>query len=198
MENKSAWQTIRENIKISAKESICYCELKKHKPWFDKGWLKLLDQSKQAKLQWLQEPSEISGDNPNNVRREASRRFSNKKRKYLQDKINELAMNSKNMNIRDLYRGINEFKKGYKPINNLVKDENGDLLADSHNILNGWKDCFSQLLNARNVSDVRQIEVHRAEPLVPRPSGHELEIAIGKLKSLGSDQILEKLIKAGS
>jgi hypothetical protein len=29
---------------------------------------------------------------------------------YLKDKINELAMNSKNKNIRDLYRVINEFK----------------------------------------------------------------------------------------
>jgi hypothetical protein len=35
-----------------------------------------------------------------------------------------------------MFRGINEFKKGYQPINNLVKDENGDLLADSHNTLN--------------------------------------------------------------
>jgi hypothetical protein len=27
-------------------------------------------------------------------------------------------------------------KRGYQPRSNLVKDENGDLLADSHNILN--------------------------------------------------------------
>jgi hypothetical protein len=40
--------------------------------------------------------------------------------------------NSKNKNIRDLYRGINEFKKGYQPTSNLGNDENGDLLADSH------------------------------------------------------------------
>jgi hypothetical protein len=31
-------------------------------------------------------------------------------------------------------RGINEFKRLYQPRNNLVKDENGDLLADFHNI----------------------------------------------------------------
>jgi hypothetical protein len=29
----------------------------------------------------------------------------------------------------------------------LVKDENGDLLADSHNILNSWKNYVCQLLN---------------------------------------------------
>jgi hypothetical protein len=54
----------------------------------------------------LQDPSEINGDNLNNVRREARRHFRNKKREYLKDKINELTTNSKNKNIRDLYRRI--------------------------------------------------------------------------------------------
>jgi hypothetical protein len=63
-------------------------------------------------LQSLQDPSEINGDNLKIVRREASRYFRNKMREYLKDEINELATNSKK-NIRDLYRGINEFKKGY-------------------------------------------------------------------------------------
>jgi hypothetical protein len=54
-----------------------------------------------------------------------------KKGECLKDKINELATNSKNKNIRDLFRGINEFKSGYQPRNNLVKD-NDDMLADSH------------------------------------------------------------------
>jgi hypothetical protein len=48
--------------------------------------------------------------------------------------------------MRDLYSEINEFKRGYQPRNNLLKDENGDLLANSHNILNRWKKYFSQLL----------------------------------------------------
>jgi hypothetical protein len=85
--------------------------------------MKFCKQSKQTKLQWLQDPNEINGDKLNNVRHEASRHFRNKKREYLKDKINELATNSKNRNIRDLYRGINKFKRGYQPRNNLVKDE---------------------------------------------------------------------------
>jgi hypothetical protein len=67
-------------------------------------------------------------------------------------------MNSTNKKIRDLYRGINEFKRGYQPRNNLVKDENGNL-ADSYNIINKWKNYFSQLLNVHNISDIRQTEV---------------------------------------
>jgi hypothetical protein len=107
VEINSAWEMIRENINISAKESLGYFEVKKHKPWFDERCSKLLDQRKQPKLQWLQDPSEINGDSLNNVRREASRHFRNKRREYLKDKTNELAVNSKNKNIRDLYRGTN-------------------------------------------------------------------------------------------
>jgi hypothetical protein len=73
-----------------------------------------------------------------------------------------------------------------------VKDENGDLLADYQNILNRWKKYFCQLLNVHIVSDVRQIEVYTAEPLVP-------EIAIANLenyKSPGSDEIPAELIQA--
>jgi hypothetical protein len=133
VEINSAWEMIRKNINISAKESLGCFEVKKHKPWFNEECSKLLDQRKQAKLQWLQDPSEINGINLNNVRCEARRYFRNKKREYVRDKINELATNSKNKNIRDLYRVISEFKRGYQPRNNLLKGD-GDLLADSHNI----------------------------------------------------------------
>jgi hypothetical protein len=74
----------------------------------------------------------------------------------MRDKINEFATNTKNKKVSDLYGRINEFKWGYQPRNNLVTDENGDLLADSHSSLNRWKNYFSQLLNVHNVSDVKQ------------------------------------------
>jgi hypothetical protein len=58
-----------------------------------------------------------------------------------------------------------------------VKDENDDLLADFHNILKKWKNYFSQLLNVHDVNDIRQIEVHMAEPLVPGPSRLQVQIS---------------------
>jgi hypothetical protein len=91
--------------------------------------------NKQAKLQWLQDPSEANEDNLSEVRRKACRHFRNKKREYLKHKINEPESSSQNKNMRDVYRGINEFKKGYQPRTNLAKDERGDLLADPHKIL---------------------------------------------------------------
>ena len=43
--------------------------------------------------------------------------------------------NNKINNVRDMYRGINDFKKGYQPRTTIVKDEKGDLVADSHSIM---------------------------------------------------------------
>ena len=100
-----------------------------------------------------------------------------------------------------MFRGISDFKKVYQPRTNIVKDENGNLVADSYSILAGWRNYFSQLLNVHGVNDVRQTEIHTAEPLVPEPSACEVELAIEKLKSHkspGIDQIPVELIKAGS
>jgi hypothetical protein len=98
----------------------------------------------------------------------------NRKREHLKDKINKLATDSKNKNIRALNRGINKFKRGSQPRS---KDENVDLLTYSHNILNRWKN-FSHLLNVHGVSDVRQIEIHTAERLVPDPSPLKLKLLL--------------------
>jgi hypothetical protein len=92
VEVSNRFAALQEYKNFSQRESRLL-ELKKHMPWFDEECSKLLDQRKQAKLQWLQDPSEINGDNLNNERREASRYLRNKKMEYLKDKINELAMN---------------------------------------------------------------------------------------------------------
>ena len=64
---------------------------------------------------WLQDANQSNADNLNNVRSEVIRHFMNKKKEYLKDKIDELGTNSKTKSIRDLYRGVNDFKNGYQP-----------------------------------------------------------------------------------
>jgi hypothetical protein len=66
--------------------------------------------------------------------------------------------------------------------------------------LNKWKNFFNQVLNVHGLHDVSQLDLHTAEPLVPEPSLVEVEVAVRKLKSyksLGTDQILAGLFKAG-
>jgi hypothetical protein len=52
------WESMRENMKASAIESLGYCEFKQHNPRFDEECSKLLHERKEAKMQWLQNPSQ--------------------------------------------------------------------------------------------------------------------------------------------
>ena len=45
-----AWENIKENIKISAKEGLSLYKLKQYKAWFDEECLHFFDQRKQAKM----------------------------------------------------------------------------------------------------------------------------------------------------
>jgi len=63
-----SWESIEEKIKTSAKDSLVLQELKLHKPLFDEECLGILDQRKQAKMQWIQDPKQSNIDNLDNVR----------------------------------------------------------------------------------------------------------------------------------
>ena len=88
-------ENIKENIQTSAKESLGLQELNQNKPWFDEECLGFLVQSKRAKMQWIQDPSQNNVDIQNDVRREVSRHFRDKKQAYLRAEIEELETNSK-------------------------------------------------------------------------------------------------------
>ena len=53
-----AWENIKENVKISAKEILGLYELKQHTPCFDEESLGFLNQRKQSKMQWVQDPNQ--------------------------------------------------------------------------------------------------------------------------------------------
>jgi hypothetical protein len=124
----------------------------------------------------------------------------NKKKEYLKAKIEEHEINSEVQFNRDYYRGISDFKKGYQPRTNIIKDEKGDLVTDSHSILARWRIPFSQLFNVHGVNDIRQKEILTAEPLVPEPNAFEVEMAVGKLKDTNHWVLIksqQKRIKQG-
>ena len=75
-----------------------------------------------------------------------------------------------------MYRGINDFKKGYQPRTNTVKGVECNLVADSYSIVARWRKYFSQLLNVFGVVDVRHTEIYTAETLVPGPSAFDFEL----------------------
>jgi hypothetical protein len=96
-----AWGNIKDERKISAKDSLGLYELKQDKPWFREESLDLLDQRTWAKMQCYR------------IQIIASRHFRNKKDEYLIANIDELETNCMIRGIRYFYRSINDFKMGY-------------------------------------------------------------------------------------
>ena len=107
------WVKIRDSIKASAKEKVGILETIRNKPWFDEECSELANKRKQTKLLWLQSPNNQTAEDFSNVRRDTGGSFRKKKRNYMKAKVNKLEENSKNKNIQEMYKGVNEIKMGY-------------------------------------------------------------------------------------
>ena len=81
-----------------------------------------------------------------------------------------------------MYKGINEFKKGYQPRAYVIKKHDGSIVADTTSMLSRWKQFFSNLLNVNHITSHGGSEVDTAEPDISEPSLIEVEHAIEKLK----------------
>jgi hypothetical protein len=64
------------------------------------------------------------------------------------------------------------------------------ICSQIQSVLDRWKNFFNQVVNVHGVHDVRQMDIHMAEPLVPEPSLVEVEIAIEKLKGINSQVLI--------
>ena len=61
----------------------------------------------------------------------------------MNEKVNKLEENSKNKNIWEMYKGINEFKKGYQPRAYVIKKDDGTIVADTTSILSRWNSSIA-------------------------------------------------------
>jgi hypothetical protein len=84
------------------------------------------------------------------------------------------------------YRGVNDFKKGYQPRTNIVKDKKGGFVADSHRSFARWRNHLSYVECTLHGDGVRRTEIQTAELLVPESSAFEVAMAVCKLKRHGS------------
>jgi hypothetical protein len=137
-----------------------------------------LDQMEQAKMRWLQHPNRSNEDNLNNIRGEIGRHCGIKKKEYLKAKMETTSTIKK---YQKRLQDISDFKKGYRPRTNIVYIEKGDVGTDSYSILTGQMNYFSKLLNVHGITDIRQTEIHTAEPLMPEPCAFYMGMAIEKL-----------------
>jgi hypothetical protein len=95
------WENIKEHIKISAEESLGVHELEQRLPRSDEECLGCLDKGKQAKIKWVQDPSQNSLNYLNNQRRPDKRHCSNEKKEYhsIKKNIEALLVDNKEIGL---------------------------------------------------------------------------------------------------
>ena len=69
-----------------------------------------------------------------------------------------------------MYKGINEFKKGYQPRAYVIKKHDGTIVADTTSILSRRKQFFRNLQNINQSTNHKGSEIYTAEPEIPEPS----------------------------
>ena len=74
-----------------------------------------------------------------------------------------------------MYKGINKFKKSYRPCANVKKKDDGTLVPDTISMLSRW----GHLLNVNQSSSIQGSEIYTAEPHFRELSRLEAELAIG-------------------
>ena len=97
-------------------------------------------------------------------------------------KVNKLEKNGKRQNVREMYKVINEFKKGYQPHIYVIKKDDFTIVADKSSILNRWKQFYKNLLNVHQSSFLERSEIYTAGPDIPEPCLLEKKVTKEKLK----------------
>jgi len=100
-----------------------------------------------------------------------------------------------------LYRDINNLRRDFKTRLAVCKSKNGDIITETGDILNRWKDHFHELLNSTEqdkgpsiTQDYKDTNEEDSAPTV------EVEVAVQKLKNYkapGTDNIPAELFRYG-
>ena len=111
------------------------------------------------------------------MKRDTCRTFKKRKRDYMIAKVNKLEENIKNKNIREMYKRVSEFKKGYQPHACVIKKHDG-----TNNRIMRWDQFYSNLLNVNQRISFEGSEIYTAEPNIPDPSLLEVELTTERKK----------------
>jgi hypothetical protein len=155
----------------------------------------------EAKKKWLQLKTRTSWNTYINKRKQENKICTQKKKKWLSNKIIQIEENHRRNETKKVFEGIRNFKQqNILPV--ICKDAEDNVIAQTDLILARWKDYFCKILNTSEAIDVQNIvkECTNSQSQIPLASYNEICSIINKLKlnkAAGSDNIPPELLKPG-
>ena len=195
----NGWNTIKQAIIETTKESIGEKTRSRNEQWFDGECREAINQKNKDRLHMLQRETRIACDKYKESRRIANKIIRKKKKMFLKNEIELVeALHSQNEN-RKFYQAVKKMNKGFTPCLQICKDGNGNIISDRQEVIERWTEYFEKITR-RNDLITERMEYATAEPEIEIPDEIDIEIAIGKQRSNrapGEDTLNIELFKNG-
>jgi len=196
------WVHIKQTIIEAAEESIETQTVSTRNGWWDEECKQIMTQKNEARKKYFQSKTRACREAYETRRTETNRVCRRKKQEWLNNKIKYIEELNDKKNTRKFFKEAQLYNKQQPILPNCCKDKKGNILSEQQDILQIWKQYFSDLQNLKDPqpeTDSENITYNNIEE-VPPPTYHEVTHVIDKLKihkASGSDNISAELIKVG-
>ncbi|KAI5714830.1 hypothetical protein M8J77_006182 [Diaphorina citri] len=203
MNVEDLWEVIKNTVHDSMTEVLRSNEVRKKKQWFDRECNDMIKARKTCKEKLLSSQNDHRlQEEYVNINRETKKLMRQKKRKYLEDKLKQAELDRTKNNAKEFYRTARYFNKGYAARIDLIKDNDGQLVADEKKALEIWRKYFKELLNTEGTAESNnesEIIIENEEE-AEEPTLEEIRAAVKILKNgkaAGKDGIPTEVLKKG-
>jgi endonuclease/exonuclease/phosphatase family metal-dependent hydrolase len=125
------WEKIKSAVLNAADASIGKTPRQTRNAWFDEECKEKIDEKNRLRKLYLERNTRAKRLAYENARRDSNNMLRRKKREFMNNILLKVEQNFAENNTREAYKGVNVFKKGFKPRTTLCKDTGGDIIADT-------------------------------------------------------------------
>ncbi|XP_037957054.1 uncharacterized protein LOC119686977 [Teleopsis dalmanni] len=201
------WGHISHSLRTTAEDVLGFQRPPRRNQWYDEECRQATAAKNAAYKRTLQSAATRTVHEQYREMRKVERcLFRRKKRDQERREREEIEVCRNRNDARKFYQKVNRLTQGFKPGASTCKDENGNLVTDTQNVLKVWKEHFSKLLSGDDNINSAIEEMPSVSPIenddveIPPPSHNEVRVAIQRLKNnkaAGADGLPAELFKAG-
>jgi hypothetical protein len=199
------WQNIKTAILEVTKETIQMQPRITYNEWWDEECREAIKEKNTGKEKCLQRRTRATQEEYEEKRRMATKICRNKKKHWLNNRIKTIEEAHRRNETRKFYKNIKKFRKIEQAGTLLLcKDDKGNVLTEKQQVLERWKQYFSEVLNRelipKHTNSKHETENSNKEVEITPPTYNEVNDITQKLrnnKAPGPDNVISELIKEG-